>query len=183
MEHTNHANCPPLHLIVYFRFKTAIGLPRFFISNFSCRGSNENGSYYKAVKEYIFLTFETSNNNALLIELETPKVASRMERRQPWDSHSKPEFTKEVKHERARECCGVLAYLHCKKTATWIPYQAAVWDHHIAASKEIAIEVKSMIFENCNNEKAIITFETGGCAILQHLTETAPAIKHPKCRH
>ena len=74
MEHTNHVNCPPLHLIVYFIFKSAINPPRFFISNFSCRGSNENGSDYKAVKEYIFLTFETSNNNALLIELETPKL-------------------------------------------------------------------------------------------------------------
>ena len=74
MEHTNHVNCPPLRLIVYFIFKSAINLPRFFISNFSCRGSNENGSDYKAVKKYILLPFETSNNNALLIELETPKL-------------------------------------------------------------------------------------------------------------
>ena len=149
MEHTNHAKWPPLHLNVYFIFTTAIGLPRFFISNSSCRGSNENGSDYKVVKEYIFLTFETSINSALLIELETPKVASRMQRRQPQDSHSKPEFTKEVKH--ARECCSVLACLRCKKTVTWIPYQAALWDHHISASKEIAVEVKSMIFENYYN--------------------------------
>ena len=126
MEHTNHVNCPPLHLIVYFIFKSAINLPRFFISNFSCRESNENGSDYKAVKEYIFLTFETSNNNALLIELETPKVAPRMQQKQCRDCHSKPEFTREVKHARARECCGVLASLRCKKTATWIPYQAAL---------------------------------------------------------
>ena len=146
MEHTNHANCPPLHLIVYFIFKTDIGLSRFFISNFSYRGSNENGSDYKAVKEYIFLTFETSNNNALLIEPETTKVASRMQRRQPRDSHSKPEFTKEVKHVHTRECCSVLACLCCKKTATWIPYQAALWDRRIAVSKEIAVEVKRMIF-------------------------------------
>ena len=74
MEHTNHVNCPPLHLIVYFIFKSAINLPRFFISNFFCRESNENGSDCKAVKEYIFLTFETSNNDALLIELETLKL-------------------------------------------------------------------------------------------------------------
>ena len=150
MEHTNHSNCPPLHLIVYFIFKTAISLPRFLISNFSCKGSNENGSGYKVVKEYIFLIFKTSNNNALLIELKTPKVASRMQRRQPRDCHRKPEFTKEVKHARARECCGVLSCLRCKKNATWIPYQAALWDRRIAASKE-AVEVKSMIFENCNN--------------------------------
>ena len=144
-------NCPPLHLIVNFIFKSAIHLPRFFISNFSCRGSNENGSDCKAVKEYIFLTFETSNNNVLLIELETLKVASRMQRRQPRDCHSKPEFTKEVKHARAREYCGVSACLGCKKTATGIPYQAALWNGRIAAFKEIAVEVKSMIFENCNN--------------------------------
>ena len=75
-----------------------------------------------------------------------------MQRRQPRDSHSKPEFTKEVKHVHARECCGVLACLHCKKTVTWIAYQAALSDRHIAASKEIAVEVKSMIFENCNIE-------------------------------
>ena len=137
MEHTNHANCPPLHLIVYFIFKTSIGLPRFLISNFSCNRSNENGSDYKAVKEYIFLTFETSNNNALLIELETPKVASRMQRRQSRDCHSKPEFTKEVKHAHTRECCGILACLCCKKTATWIPYQTALWDRRIAASKRL----------------------------------------------
>ena len=151
MEHTNHVNCPPLHLIVYFIFKTAIDLTRFFIYNFSCRRSNENGSDYKTVKEHIFLTFETSNNNALLIELETPKVASRMQRRLPRDCHNKPEFTMEVKHASARECCGVLACLRCKKNATWIPYQAVLWDRRIAASKEIAVEDKSMIFETCNN--------------------------------
>ena len=31
------------------------------------------------------------------------------------------------------------------------PYQAALWDRRIAASKAIAVEVKSMIFDNCNN--------------------------------
>ena len=146
MDH-NQANCPPLHLIVYFIFKTALGLPRFSISNFYCRGSNENGSDGKAVEEYIFLTFKTSNNNALLIEVETPNVASRMQRRQPRDSHNNPEFTKEVKIACARECCGVLACLRCRKTATWIPYQAALWDRLIAASEEIAVEIKSMILK------------------------------------